>query len=141
MHGPLREHGARAAALERWVRAVGAEFPPRLAGDDAVHQDFHPGNLLAVDGTVTGVIDRDGAARGDRRLDLVTLRFGVEGTGADPGVVARLDAVLDGMPEEVLRPAWAHMSLRMVDWAIRHFAPGEVFRWLDLAERRMDGPA
>lgn len=28
----------------------------------------------------------------------------------------RLDAVLKTLPEDILRPAWAHMSLRMVDW-------------------------
>ncbi|MFE7137812.1 hypothetical protein ACFVAG_08680 [Streptomyces sp. NPDC057644] len=48
-----------------------------------------------------------------------------------------LDAVLDAVPEDVLRPAWAHMSLRMVDWAIRHFTPPEVEHWLDLAEQRV----
>ena len=141
LHGPLREHSRRTAALERWVSSVGARGPARLAGDDAVHLDFHPGNLLADDGTITGVVDWDGAGRGDRRLDLVTLRFGVHGTGADPGVVARLDAALDAFPEEVLRLAWAHMSLRMVDWAVRHFPPHDVEHWLDLAERRVDaGP-
>jgi len=85
---------------------------------------------------VTGVVDWDGASRGDRRFDLVTLRFGLHGTATGPGVTERLDAILDSVPEEVLRPAWAHMSLRMVDWAIRHFSPAEVERWLDLAEQR-----
>jgi hypothetical protein len=28
------------------------------------------------------------------------------------------------------------MSLRMTDWAIRHFAPSDVDHWLDLAEQR-----
>lgn len=41
------------------------------------------------------------------------------------------------MPPEVLRAAWAHMSLRMVDWAIRHFPVGEADEWLRLAERRV----
>ncbi len=31
---------------------------------------------------------------------------------------------------------WAHMSLRMTDWAIRHFTPSDVNHWLDLAEQR-----
>ncbi|XCM33853.1 phosphotransferase [Streptomyces parvus] len=99
--------------------------------------DFHPGNLLATGGSITGVIDWDGAARGDHRFDLVTLRFGIHGGGADPGVARHLDAVLDTLPEDVLRPAWAHMSLRMVDWAVRHFTPSEVEHWLDLAEQRL----
>ncbi|WP_243740460.1 hypothetical protein [Streptomyces sp. 8K308] len=92
----------------------------------------HAGDRPAI----TGVIDWDGAARGDRRFDLVTLRFGIHAKKTDTGMTERLDAVLDSLPEEILRPAWAHMSLRMVDWAIRHFSPIDVEHWLDLAERR-----
>jgi hypothetical protein len=137
LHEPLRRHNRRGAALEQRIRSVGAGHPRRLAGDDAVHQDFHHGNLLAVDGTVTGVIDWDGAGRGDRRFDLITLRFGLHAQEQAPGVTRRLDDILDGLPEDILRPSWAHMSLRMTDWAIRHFAPGEVEHWLDLAEQRL----
>jgi aminoglycoside phosphotransferase (APT) family kinase protein len=136
LHGPLRAHDRRTARLDDWITAVGAEHPGPLRGDDAVHVDFHPGNLLAVDGKITGIIDWDGAGRGDRRFDLVTLRFGVRGNEPDPTVVARLDAVLDTFPDDVLRPLWATMSLRMVDWAIRHFTPTEVDHWLALAESR-----
>ncbi|UED88686.1 aminoglycoside phosphotransferase family protein [Streptomyces profundus] len=137
LHEPLRRHNRRAAALEGWVAAVGADCPTLLEGPDAVHQDFHPGNLLAAEGSITGVIDWDGAARGDHRFDLVTLRFGVQGKDMDPAVARRLDAILDTLPDEVLRPAWAHMSLRMVDWAIRHFTPADVESWPDLAEQRV----
>ena len=137
LHEPLRKHSRRSARLEDWLAAVGAEYPDQLPGDDAVHADFHPGNMLAVDESITGVIDWDGAARGDRRLDLVTLRFGLH-PAPGPGLPDRLDSVLDTFPEEILRPAWAHMSLRMVDWAIRHFSAPEVDAWLDLAERRID---
>jgi hypothetical protein len=136
LHEPLRRFSRRTADLERWVAAVGAEHPGPLPGADAVHLDFHPGNLLASGGAITGVVDWDGAGRGDRRLDLVTLRFGLHPDHAGADVVARLDAVLDALPARVLRPAWAHMSLRMTDWAIRHFPPHEVDTWLDLAEQR-----
>ncbi|MFD7428935.1 phosphotransferase [Streptomyces sp. NPDC059818] len=136
LHDPLRLHNRRSAALERWIAAVGADHPARMAGHDAVHMDFHPGNILAADGSITGVIDWDGAARGDRRFDLVTLRFGIHAGEADPRVTRRLDTVLDSLPEDILRPAWAHMSLRMVDWAIRHFTAADVEHWLDLAEQR-----
>ncbi|ADB33268.1 aminoglycoside phosphotransferase [Kribbella flavida DSM 17836] len=132
LHGPLREFSARTADLERRISAVGPEV---FTGDDAVHVDFHPGNLLQTDGRISAVIDWDGAGRGDRGLDLVTLRFGVRGQGDD--VVARLDGLLDELPEDVLRAAWAHMSLRMVDWAIRHFPAGEVDEWVDLADQRL----
>jgi aminoglycoside phosphotransferase (APT) family kinase protein len=100
-----------------------------------VHLDFQPDNVLAAGGTLTGVVDWDGAGRGDRRLDLVTLRFGLVNR-AERDVVARLDAILDDLPPAVLRPAWAHMSLRMVDWAIRHFPPAEVDGWIALGEQR-----
>jgi aminoglycoside phosphotransferase (APT) family kinase protein len=135
LHGPLRAHSRRTAKLESWIAAVGAAHPTELAGDDAMHLDFHPGNLLAVDGKLTGVIDWDGAARGDRRLDLVTLRFGAH---IDPTAAARLDELLDNFPEDVLRPLWAHLSLRMTDWAIRHFTAAEVDHWVTFAERRTD---
>ncbi|MER6699250.1 hypothetical protein ABT289_18955 [Streptomyces fimicarius] len=49
-----------------------------------------------------------------------------------------LDAVLDALPADVLRPAWEHMSLRMADRAIRHFAPSDMEHRLDLAEQRLD---
>ncbi|WP_433169402.1 phosphotransferase [Kribbella sp. CA-247076] len=137
LHGPLRAHDRRTARLDDRITAVGTQYPGPLSGDDAVHVDFHPRNLLAVDGRITGVIDWDGAGRGDRRLDLVTLRFGVHGDSPiDTTVVERLDDVLDTFPDDVLRPLWAHMSLRMVDWAIRHFTPADVEHWLDLAECR-----
>ncbi|MFB7918428.1 aminoglycoside phosphotransferase family protein [Streptomyces sp. NPDC056061] len=137
LHEPLRRHGRRSGDLERRIASLGAAHPPRLSGGDVVHHDFHHGNLLRTDGAVTGVIDWDGACRGDRRFDLVTLRFGLHADEQAPGVVDRLDAILDGMPDDVLRLSWAHMGLRMVDWAIRHFAPGDVDHWIDLAEQRL----
>ncbi|MFF2324622.1 MULTISPECIES: phosphotransferase [unclassified Streptomyces] len=137
LHEPLRRHSRRSGALEHRITTLGTRHPRQLLGDDVVHQDFHHGNVLALDGSVTGVIDWDGAGRGDHRFDLVTLRFGLHASEQAPGVTSRLDAVLDGLPDEILRPSWAHMSLRMVDWAIRHFPPGEVEHWLDLAEQRL----
>lgn len=136
LHQPLREHSDRTRALHRWISAVGASCPRHLSGDDAVHFDYHPGNILSSHGHITGVVDWDGAARGDRRLDLVTLRFGIHAISADPAATACLDRLLDDIPGYVLSPMWAHMSLRMTDWAIRHFAPGEIDHWLGLAEQR-----
>ncbi|MFE2376791.1 phosphotransferase [Streptomyces sp. NPDC059398] len=137
LHEPLRRHSRRSRALEGRIAEVAADHPDdRLDGDDAVHFDYHPGNLLVTGGRITGVVDWDGAARGDRVLDLVTLRFGVHGMTSDAEVPRRLDALIGSLPEATVRRAWAHMSLRMVDWAIRHFAPSDVDHWLDLAERR-----
>lgn len=40
----------------------------------------------------------------------------------------------DELPADELRKYWASMSLRMVDWAIRHYTPSDVDSWLDVAE-------
>lgn len=133
LHEPLRRFSAQTAALERRIRRIGDEYDVRMPGIDVVHQDFHSNNMLSVGGDVTGVIDWDGAGRGDAGFDLVTLRFGIHPAGAERVVVRRLDASLDAMPDDVLRPAWAHMSLRMTDWAIRHFPSDEVETWVGLA--------
>ena len=137
LHEPLRQFSARAADLERRIAAVGAECDERMPGFDVVHQDFHPGNMLSLGSEITGVIDWDGAGRGDAGFDLVTLRFGIHPAGAERGVVEHLDALLDEMPTHVLRPAWAHMSLRMTDWAIRHFPSDQVETWIALSSQRL----
>jgi hypothetical protein len=38
----------------------------------------------------------------------------------------------------MLRGYWAHMSLRMVDWVIRHYDESHVDTWLTVAESGMD---
>ena len=82
----------------------GAEQSEMVA-DDVAHFDFQPSNMLAADGRLTGIVDWDGAGRGDRRLDLVTLRFGLHSADVDvdDGVVQRLDRLIDAMPPS--RPA------------------------------------
>jgi hypothetical protein len=136
LHQPLREHSARTRALDRWITTTGASHPGHLSGDDAVHFDYQPANILTDRADITGVVDWDGAGRGDRRFDLVTLRFGMHAITADPAATERLDQLLDALPPHVLAPMWAHMSLRMTDWAIRHFTLSDVDHWLDLAEQR-----
>lgn len=147
LHQPLRDHSTRTRALERRITAIGTSHAEYLGGHgavdcgavrwDAVHCDYQPTNLLSDRGRLTGVVDWDGAGRGDRRLDLVTLRFGIHTIPADPDVTRRLDQILDSLPAQVLAPLWAYMSLRMTDWAIRHFSPGDVDHWLDLAQQRI----
>jgi hypothetical protein len=44
-----------------------------------------------------------------------TLRFGLHAIRADPQAIRRLDERLDAFPVEMLRPMWAHVSLRMTD--------------------------
>lgn len=134
LHEPLARYSRRSARLLDAIEEVGARVPEALAGDDLVHLDFHPENVLVDDaGTVTGVIDWDGANRGDGDFDLYTLRFDLALRAPDLG--RRLGARLRrAMAEDVAAACWAHMSLRLVDWSIRHLTPADVQAWLDVAE-------
>jgi hypothetical protein len=132
VHEPLAGYDRRTARLLRWVREVGAARSS-ADGDDLVHLDFHPGNVLVDAGRITGLVDWDGASRGDRYLDLVTLRFDLALRA--PDLTEWFDDLLtDVVPPDRLRAYWAHMSLRLVDWAIRHHTAADVDRWLAVAE-------
>jgi hypothetical protein len=131
LHAPLESHSPRSAALLSSIRAIGLTTLP---GDDLVHVDYHPGNVLTSDtGTITGVVDWDGAGRGTRAFDLVTLLFYVQrhAPALAPPLVA--EAVTLTSPP-VLEACWAHMSLRQVDWSLRFHSAAESSAWLTIAE-------
>jgi len=134
LHAPLAAHSRRTARLLDWVREVGAHGSSMI-GDDLTHMDFHPGNVLVVGGRLTGVVDWAGAARGDRHFDLVTLRFVLSADA--PHLIGPLDERLAGLGAARRRAYWAHMSLRQVDWSIRHHDAATVERWLTVAESGM----
>ena len=140
VHESLERYDDRTRRLLGWVRAVGRSEPSDMTGDDLVHLDFHTGNVLVDAGNeVCGIVDWDGVGRGDRRFALVTLRFDLAAPrhGVDPALQAWFDEMLDDVLESsTLRMYWAHMSLRMVDWAIRHDGPADVTHWLDFAATR-----
>lgn len=129
LHGPLRAYDERTRELLHWVESVEGD----CAGPDLLHLDLHLGNVL-VDpddpDRVTGVVDWNGPAYGDRRFDLVTLGFDLTRCGEPETAV--LDRI--GDPAAV-RPYAAHMALRLVDWTIRHDGPADVAVWLAVADR------
>jgi hypothetical protein len=137
LHEPLAAHSPRTARLLDRVRSAGADST-HMIGDDLVHMDFHPGNVLVERGRLTGVIDWDGAVRGDRHFDLVTLLFFLRGRA--PELAAPVEERLRLISARRRRAYWAHMSLRMVDWSIRHHDPATVDHWLDVAESGLDQP-
>ena len=56
LHEPLDGYDRRTRRLLDWVRAVGEQHDT-ADGDDLVHVDFHPGNMLFSGDRLTGVVD------------------------------------------------------------------------------------
>ena len=140
LHGTLERYDDRTRRLLGWVHEVGRSAPePAMRGDDLVHLDYHTGNVLTDDaGRLTGVIDWDGIGRGDRRFGLVTLRFDAWGRRLPDDDQTWFDDLLDTtLDPSSLRVYWAAMSLRLVDWSIRHHTSTDVERWLALAKTRV----
>ena len=82
------------------------------------------------------MIDWGGARPGDLGVDLAILAFDL--TWRSPGppqqrVEAHLRRTTD--PDTFAR-VWAHASLRLVDWSIRHH-PGDVDHWVAVARRHV----
>jgi ribosomal protein S18 acetylase RimI-like enzyme/aminoglycoside phosphotransferase (APT) family kinase protein len=127
VHETLAGYDDPSRSLLDRIEEIGRDQQPEV-GDDLVHLDFHPANLLVHDGRITGLIDWDGVGRGDRRFGLVTLIFDLcFGSRFHPGY-SRLtqqgfEIILDRLapaPVAAVRRWWAHISLRQVDWTIRH---------------------
>ena len=126
---------AAAALTFELEQVFGADADPEwFPTDGLVHLDLHTDNLLVgEDGTLTGIIDWEGACAGDPRFDLV--RFAYDLDGHDQPVWDVVEAT--GIEPRVLRAYVAHHALRCTSWQIRHH-PEDVPRQLDRAERVLD---
>ena len=142
LHESLERYDDRTRRLLGLIREIGRDPEARMSGDDLVHLDLHPGNLLVDNGRISGVIDWDGIGRGDRRFALVTLAFDLSwGVAADPAYAE----IVEGLGEVERRVAeieparrrayGAHMALRQVDWSIRHHGPAEIEHYLSYGAR------
>lgn len=130
-HDTLRVHSDRSRRIIDVVESVGAEARPSwFPTNGLVHFDLHTDNVLAVDdGTLTGIIDWEGAFAGDHCFDLVSFAFDLDGHGQQ--IWDRIEPLVE---PRVLRAYVAHRALDCTDWAIRHH-PEDVARQLDRAER------
>jgi aminoglycoside phosphotransferase (APT) family kinase protein len=137
LHAPLRSHSHQTRHLLHWIEEVGRSDFDALAGDDLVHFDYHPGNMLAHphDPTrIVAILDWDSASNGDIAIDAVTLALDLVLYETDPMLVDQIvDHLHQTTPESVLRPCWAHCMLRLVDWRIRH-SPSDDLAWLPRAQ-------
>jgi len=133
-HEPMRSDPRSAAVLDR-VLAVGAGADPAwFPTSGLVHLDLHTDNVLAGgDGSLTGIVDWEGACGGDPRFDLVRFAFDLD--GQDCPVWEVVEAT--GIEPHVLRAYVAHHALRCTSWAIQEH-PEDLPRQLARAERVLD---
>ncbi len=102
------------------LRRIGHTCGPAIPdGQDFVHYDFTPANLLSDGTAVTGVIDiNPPVLAGDRAFDLATLLFyHYDHNEIRNSLSARL---LDLAGPRAASAYLAHMVLRQVDWSLRH---------------------
>ena len=95
--------------------------PHRMTGDDLVHTDYSPGNVLFDDaGQVSGVVDWNfGVARGDRHYALIGLQWGSVGARTiKPQEMAYIEAAVSELGP-VLRSRYeAHWATYQVHRSI-----------------------
>jgi thiamine kinase-like enzyme len=141
-HGSLREFSDESRALLERIRSVGHALDGNaLPASDLVHYDFHPANVLAVQGRVTGIVDWDAVRPGDRLLDIAMLTFTCSWRAQAPAMELLWSALLAQGDAQRRSVAMHHTVLRLVDWYIRHNSPREARRVIDVADdalRRLD---
>ena len=112
--GQLGGRGRR--LLERLLEVDGGR-PFRMTGDDLVHTDYTPGNVLFdAAGNVSGVVDWNaGVARGDRRYALLQMQSGMN----------QIDAELAQLTPETRLSYQAHWVVDQVHESILKGFPPE----------------
>jgi aminoglycoside phosphotransferase (APT) family kinase protein len=128
LHDTLRERGGEPSRLLSWIQSVGRSVRSLPQGD-LVHFDFHHRNILrSAEGALT-VVDCEGFRPGDRAFDLVTFCFGMSHAAAPLGTEDPLWERATALASvEALTAYMAHMTLRRLDWTLRHHGEHELAR-------------
>jgi aminoglycoside phosphotransferase (APT) family kinase protein len=129
----LRNHSARSAALLAELQGIVRRCErAALRAHDAVHFDFHHGNILVDDRGIAAVIDWEGCRAGDRAFDLATLLYY---SYPDPALRRVLwERAREIASYEAMALFLAHMIVRQTEWSIRLEAPAAGERYLNLAD-------
>jgi Ser/Thr protein kinase RdoA (MazF antagonist) len=136
-HESLRTYDERTARLLARIESFGRTIQPDdLPGNDIVHWDLHPGNLLQEGGSLTAIVDTDFAVVGDASFDLVMFALMSLSLRCEDGVRERLFAVaFDELGDLRTRAYLGHLFIRLLDWPIRKGRSSDVDFWLGQADR------
>ncbi len=139
LHAPLRTAGPSTAALLESIERTVRPEDDALLGLDVVHFDFHIGNVLVdpnAPDRVVAIVDWGGAAPGQVELDLAMLAFDLtwRAPGAPQQRVER--HLVETADDDVFAKVWAHASLRLLDFTVRHF-PADIDHWIGVVRRHV----
>jgi aminoglycoside phosphotransferase (APT) family kinase protein len=130
----LRQYGEATASLVSVLAELtaGQEACCQRTAD-IVHGDLSPGNILALNGQISGIVDWDAAGCGDRAFDLALLLFYHYD---DPPIRTPLrDRALALAGPDALRVYLAYAILGQTTWSSRHHGQSAVEHWLSRAGR------
>lgn len=133
-HGPgygafeetIGGHSLRGRRLLTRLLEVDGGRPARMHGDDLVHTDYSPGNVLFDDaGQVSGVVDWNfGVARGDRHYALIGLQWNSVGVRTiKPEEMTRINSALTVLDPNLRRSYEAHWAAHQVHRSITEGFP------------------
>ncbi len=130
-HDPLRQHGTAGRRLISLIEAVGATGADLSGGDDLMHWDLHPGNVLVLDNKISAVIDLDNAGPGPRGFDLVTFALSSQILPSDAGAAREVAGEARArVSDELWAASVAHLVLRFSNWAMRTGHSDEAEHWI-----------
>jgi len=116
---------------------VAAPFFDDIEVPALVHSDYHPGNILYADTTITGLLDFEWCFAGDPAFDLA-YQQNLDGMGFPETFVESFGPVLD---ERALFRQQLYQCMRNVELsniARRHFEAGEAERYRDVTLAHLD---
>jgi fructosamine-3-kinase len=129
----MRNHPRGAQVLERVQAIARASARVEMRTGDAVHFDFHHGNILVGDAGVAAVIDWEGCRSGDRAFDLATLLYySYPDRALHEALWERADAIAS---RDAMALFLAHLIVRQTEWSIRLETEEAADRYLRLADR------
>ena len=139
LHDTLRTFNGRTRVLLEAIEATTGPENDHLRGSDIVHFDYHLGNVLVspdLPDRVVGIVDWGGARPGSVSLDSAILAFDL--TWRTPATLQQRveNHLLATSDASEVAKVWAHASLRLLDWSIRHH-PHDVEHWATAASRHL----